>query len=384
MLKKFLLCAVMLLSAGIFAEEFTGTVERSRYGNLAFENPGKIVYLRPVGQVARSGIYDENNNLIHKGDLIAQQDATTQEAKVRSFEAQLKGALATLEEKKAELERDVKLNEKKAVSQKVYDAAKRDYETAFAEVRKLEASLATEKYNLEACCLHAPFDGQVESHLYSEGTWVDHGKEVITLSLVLVVKIKVPVPEDFSKKVDHTDIIKVISPDSEAPIGVWFDDVSMDVNNIYLYVKNNLVPIYKLTEEENKLPKVHKISFVSRNRDESGDTIWVDTNSLKKDEKGYYIWHAKDQVMGNPDKPIARQFIVEKVPVVPGSKYRNVGVYRHRVLENPASLKSFDYILVDAPDNLQDGSMVAYQPLRWMFRPGDKVKVQISNSTAKK
>lgn len=384
MLKKSFFFAAILFSAGIFAEEFTGTVERSKSGNLAFENPGRIVYLRPIGQVALAGTYDASNNLINKGDLIAQQDTTKQEAKVRSYEAQLKGAMAALEEKKAELERNIKLSEKKAVSQKIYDQTKKDYETAFAEVRKLEAELTTEKYNLEACYLRAPFDGQVEAHLYSEGTWIDHGKEVVTLSLVLIVKIKVPVPESFSGKVSNTDVIKVISPDSEKPVGVWFDNVSMDVNNIYLYVKNNLVPVYKLTEEQKKLPKVHKISFVSRNHDEGGETLWADTNSLKKDENGYYVWRAKDQTMGNPDKPLERQFTVERISVIPGPKYRNIGIYRYRILEKPADLKMHDFVLIDTSENLKHGDVVAYEPRRWMFRPGDKVKVQISkNKTGK-
>lgn len=380
MFKKIFSFYLLLTVLTVFAEEYTGIVERGKSGNLAFENPGRIVYLRPIGQFAVAGVYDENNNIIKKGDLIAQQDTNLQEAKIKSTEAQLAGAKATMEEKKSEFERVSKLAEKNISSQKAFDTAKKDLETSSAEVKKLEANLRTEQYNLEACYLRAPFDGEIESHLYSEGTWVDHGKDVITLSVFTVVRIKVALPEDVTRKIALSDTIEIIAPNGER-LPVWFEDTSVLSDSVTLLARNFAVPVTTLNEEQKKLPKVSKLTFVAKLRDEDANkTVWVPTDAIFTDQDCSYIWAASSQKLNIAPKPIEKEFIAKKVMVKPGERYRNLGIYRYRDILNPGSLAVYDIIVIDPPKGLKDGDKVAYQPQRWLFRPGDKVKVSITHN----
>ena len=380
MFKKIILFYLLLTALFVFAEEYTGIVERGKSGNLAFENPGRIVYLRPIGQFAVAGVYDENNNIIKKGDLIAQQDTNLQEAKIKSTEAQLAGARATMEEKKSDFERVSKLAEKNISSQKAFDTSKKDLEIASAEVKKLEANLRTEQYNLEACYLRAPFDGEIESHLYSEGTWVDHGKDVITLSVFTVVRIKVNLPEEVTRKIALSDTIEIIAPNGDH-LPAWFEDTSITFDSITLLARNFEVPVTTLNEAQKKLPKVSKLTFVAKLRDEDANkTIWVPADAIFSDRDSSYIWAASNQKLSSTPKPIEKEFIAKKVMVKPGDRYRNLGIYRYRDILNPGSLAVYDIIIIDPAAGLKDGDKVAYQPKRWLFRPGDKVKISIQHN----
>lgn len=378
MLKKLCLLSFLLVSLTTIAEEYTGTVEKGKSGSLAFENPGRIVYLKPVGQFAVAGIYDTKNNIIKKGDLVAQQDTSLPEAKIKSIEAQLSGARATFEEKKSDFERVSKLAEKNVSSQKAFDTAKKELEIATAEVKKLEANLQTEKYNLEACFLRAPFDGEVESHLYSEGTWVDHGKDVLTLSVSTVVKIKVNLPEDVTRKIALSDTIEVIAPNGQH-LPVWFENSAVTSDSVTLLTRNFMVPVTTLNGEQTKLPKVTKLSFVAKLREED-KTLWVPTEAICSADDSPYIWTAKDQNLNSSTKPVSKDFIAQKVKIQPGERYRNLGLYRYRDIVNPDKLAVYDIIIMDAPEGLKDGDKVAYQPIRWLFRPGDKIKVLIKHN----
>ncbi|HCE46866.1 MAG TPA: hypothetical protein DET40_25240 [Lentisphaeria bacterium] len=379
---KKLIFTSLLLSVSLFcgqAEEFTGTVERFKSAELAFENSGRIVEIGQVGTRVSPAIYDSKSNVITKGSVIARQDTSLSEAALAASEADLKQATADVKEKELGLARCKQLMEKNALSQKDMVAAQKEHDQSLAQQKKAEASLSTAKYNLEACYLRAPFYGEIESQLSTEGTWVSSGIPVVRLSLYVVMKVTVEVPEDFSRKVSLANKISVLSPvNGERLDLVWLEDGTTDSKKLNLFVDNQKVPAYQLTEEEKKLPIAESVSFVTNGDEDFSKIMWVPEISVFKDEKGTFIWFAKEQNILGDKKIISRQFIAGKKYVKSLDRYKSFGVNSiWQSVENPGGVKPGDFLLLSPPEGLKDGSRVVYQPRRWMLRPGDKVKVVV-------
>jgi RND family efflux transporter MFP subunit len=374
-----ILLLVLIFSIVLSAEEFTGTVERFKTGDLGFENQGRIIDIKRIGLSVNSIVYDEKNNIVSSGDIIATQDTSLCEAAVSVSDAELKQALAELREKQLDFERSKQLKEKNALSQKQLDSAEKEYNMAVASQKRAEASCRSAKYNLEACFLRAPFDGEIEAQLASEGTWVDQGIPVVTLTVFSFMKIVLDVPEKFTRKVSLTNKINVISPlDGKLIQPAWFNDCSSDSKRITILVKNKKVPVYQLADDEKNIPAVDSVSFViSKDGDDFKKTIWIPENSIFEDENGSFIWLAKEQNMKEKINIIDRKFAVEKKYLKSLDKFKNLGINTFRCVENPGNIKLYDIILLNPPADLKDGSKVIYQPSRWLLRPGDQVKVII-------
>lgn len=379
MMKFSALFLVSIFSIVLSAEEFTGTVERFKTGNLGFENQGRIIDIKRIGLSVASIVYDEKNNLVSSGDVIANQDTSLCDAAVAVSEAELKQATVELREKLLDYERCKQLKEKNALSQKQMDTSEKEYDMAVAAQKRAEASLRTAKYNLDACFLRAPFDGEIEAQLASEGTWVDQGIPVVTLTVFSFMKIVLDVPEDFTRKVSLIKKINVISPlDGKLIQPAWFDDSSSESKKLTILVENKKIPVYQLADNEKNLPVVSNVSFViSKNGDDSRKTIWIPENSILEDAKGSFIWLAKGQNMNEKINVIDRQFTAEKHYLKSLDKFKNLGINTFRCVENPGTIKLYDIIIMNPPNDLKDGSKVVYQPSRWLLRPGDQVKVII-------
>jgi hypothetical protein len=259
------------------------------------------------------------------------------------------------------------------------EGAEKEYAMAVASEKRAEAALRKAKYNLDACFLRAPFDGEIEAQLASEGTWVDQGIAVVTLTVFSVMKIVLDTPEDFTRKVSLTKKINVISPLNGNLIQpAWFDDSSSESKKLTIIVENKKMPVYELTDDEKNLPVVNNVSFVfNKHGDDSKKTIWIPENSIIEDEKGSFIWLAKGQNMNGRINIIDRQFIAEKNYVKSLDKFKNLGINTFRCVENPGNLKLYDIIIMNPPKDLKSGTSVVYQPCRWLLRPGDQIKVVI-------
>jgi len=379
MLKPFAFFLFSSLALAAAAEEFTGIVERMKTGELGFENQGRIAYMQNVGTRVSSAVFDDKNDLISKGDVIAKQDTSLCEAAVASAEADMKHAEADLKEKQSEFERSKLLQSKNALSQKQMEQVEDEYNKSLAAREKSAAALRTAKYNLEACFLRAPFDGEVEEQLASEGTWVDQGVPVVKLTVFDVMKVVVEVPEELSRKVSLTNKISVISPiDGKRLHPAWLEDNITDSKTLTIFTKNCKIPAYQLTEKEKALTKVGSISFtIDMNGEDFRKTIWVHEDSLQKDEEGSFVWLAKGQNLEVKENILDRQFVVEKRRVKALNKFKSLGINDYQCIENPGDINLYDIALVSPPKDLKDGERVVYQPCRWLLRQGDKVKVII-------
>lgn len=381
---------------------FTGVVAPAKTATLAFGHFGKIESMKPVGYITNRYIAehgDSPKDIIVKGDIVAQQDTTLYENKLKIAEADVRQAEAYLKDTLAHFKRCARLAEKQAISQKSLDDAELAYKKSNERLNTAQAELASAKYNLERCFLRAPFSGQVEEKYRSVGSWVGPGDDVLKITLVSLVRVKIAVPRKLCRNISITDSILVYPPGKEEPLGVWFDTLvypsggdepigksfesfTPDKDHIDVFVANKLVPIKALTPAQEKLTKIDQIVFASRLNAENADApLWAPMSSLRQDKAGnYFVWRAVGQKMAQPENPLEREFSVERVNIVPGDEFRDFGVYKYIKLKDPGKLEALDVVVPETNEPLKEGQRVVVEELQWMLSTGDRVRVKIPNA----
>lgn len=132
---------------------------------------------------------------VKKGDLIAQIDSTfqqselsTNKAKLKSYQAQLRSAKTAEAVAKHRYERDEKLAKKNYVSKAALEASERNYIEAQSKTTDLEAmieqaeiTIKTGKINLGYTTITAPFDGTIVSVPVKEGQTVNANQTTPTI-----------------------------------------------------------------------------------------------------------------------------------------------------------------------------------------------------------
>ena len=150
--------------------EYPGKVRATQRVKLAFQVTGRIISF-PI----------KCGDRVKTGQVLGELDP-------RDFENALKSATATYEEAKKDFERHAKLLEKSIVSTEAFDAKKKAYEVA-------DANMKTAAKALEDTKLNAPFDGIVA------GTYVDNYQNiqahepVLSLQDISQIEIISNVPE---------------------------------------------------------------------------------------------------------------------------------------------------------------------------------------------
>lgn len=189
--QRFVIYAILVLLAGFFIwrhyhkgdeiSYITDTVRRQdveKVVNAAGEV--RAMELVTVGAQVSGKIeklYVSVGQEVKEGDLIAEIDSTTQQnevdinnAKLKSYQAQLEAAETSLKIAKKQYERAQSLKKQKAISEEDLENAEDVYKTAKSTVTQLESSiketeisLSTAKTNLGYTKITAPLDGTVVS-----------------------------------------------------------------------------------------------------------------------------------------------------------------------------------------------------------------------------
>ena len=111
------------------------------------------------GQI--SELHVDFNDRVHKGQLLARIDPTVLEQEVRSAEASVERASASLDEKRRQFERDTLLYARKVLSESDYETSRYNWRVARAELQSARISLARARRNLAYTGITAPIDGIV-------------------------------------------------------------------------------------------------------------------------------------------------------------------------------------------------------------------------------
>jgi membrane fusion protein (multidrug efflux system) len=147
-----------------------GSFEAVRGVTLAAEAPGRVVH-----------IDFEAGSTVKAGDVLLQQDITTETARLRAAEAN--ASLA-----KVGLDRSRDLLSKRLISQSEYDTAEAQYKAANAEVDNIRTLI-------EKKTVRAPFAGRLGIRLVNLGQNLQEGAEIVSLQQLDPLFINFSIPQ---------------------------------------------------------------------------------------------------------------------------------------------------------------------------------------------
>ena len=147
-----------------------GSLEAVQGVMLTAELPGKVVR-----------IAFEPGTKVQAGDLLLQQDTSSEEALLRA-------AKATVALTKIELERSSKLLGKKAVAQAKYDSDDAQYKQAVAQIDGIRASIRKKT-------IRAPFAGSLGIRLVNLGQNLNEGEPIVSLQTIDPIFVNFSLPQ---------------------------------------------------------------------------------------------------------------------------------------------------------------------------------------------
>lgn len=118
------------------------------------------------------GVYVDFNDVVKKGQLLAQLDETSLKAQFEQSQAQLDQAQAQLTFNESTYKRMKALYEKNLISQSDYDQALYNYENSKSAVINSRSNLTRSKVNLDYATITSPIDGVVLNRAVEEGQTV--------------------------------------------------------------------------------------------------------------------------------------------------------------------------------------------------------------------
>lgn len=131
------------------------------------------------GNIAK--LYVDFNDAVKQGQLVAEIEPSTYEAKVVQAESDLASAEATLEVKRLNAKRTAELFAKNLVSDSDNDSAVAEYKQQEASVKKYRAALKSAQVDLDRCKIRSPIDGVVISRSIDAGQTVQASFSAPTL-----------------------------------------------------------------------------------------------------------------------------------------------------------------------------------------------------------
>ena len=130
---------------------------------------------------------------VKKGQKLAKLENIAFISAYNSAEAALKSAKIAYESAKSDFERQTKLYEEKAISEKTYQLVKTQFEQAKAGLAAAQAQYNTAKKQLEDSYLTSPINGVVVAYNADVGNMVNPQVPIITIADTNLWKVKVDV-----------------------------------------------------------------------------------------------------------------------------------------------------------------------------------------------
>lgn len=167
-----------------FARRYPGVVKADQEAFLAFRVGGPITSLEV-----------QLGDLVLKGQRLAQIDQRDFKDQIKVLEAELSGAMASMENAEQDHRRYRSLLDEKAVAQADYDQIKKNVTMARATVQNIKAQLIIARHRLDDTVLKAPFDGIVSVRKVENHEMVSPGQVVMGLLDIATLRVSANVPE---------------------------------------------------------------------------------------------------------------------------------------------------------------------------------------------
>ncbi len=162
---------------------YSGTIEATQ-AKLSFQVPGRVNLVN----------FKEGQS-VKKGELIAELDRAELQARYAQASALVKSASDTLVNARKNYQRFEELFKKGVVSEKERDNLKLNYEIAQSKLVEAQSLLKQASVYLDYTRMKSPMDGVITSRNIEPGETVTAGREVITVSNLSNVELKIFIEE---------------------------------------------------------------------------------------------------------------------------------------------------------------------------------------------
>ncbi len=182
---------------------------------------GIMVTAELTGKVVK--INFEPGGMAKTGDLLVQQDVSSEEARLQAAEASAR--LAALS-----LERFRKLLAQKSTSQAEYDSAEAQFQEATAQVNNIRADIAKKT-------IRAPFTGRLGIRMVNMGQIVNAGEPIVSLQTLDPIFVDFSLPQEYADQIQagyHIRLTSDVIPgkEIEGSITAINPEVDEDTRNI--------------------------------------------------------------------------------------------------------------------------------------------------------
>ncbi|MGI6223177.1 MAG: efflux RND transporter periplasmic adaptor subunit [Prevotella sp.] len=155
------------------------------------------VEVRPMISGFITKVYVHEGQAVQKGQLLFTINSETYEAQLRQAQAALNTARSQANTTRLTWQNNKKLFDKHIIGQYELSTSQNSYESAVAQVRQAEASVASAKETLDYCYVKSPASGYIGSLPYKVGALVGPSitTPLTTVSDISVVEVFFSVPE---------------------------------------------------------------------------------------------------------------------------------------------------------------------------------------------
>ena len=336
---------------------------------------GKVTYVVPPGTKFKGPIFDLEGNIITPGDILIKLDTVACDALVAQ-------AKANLDTKESLYKRYQIISSKGgaggAISKQQFLEAKNEYLVAKSELILKESMLST-------CTYNAQFEGMVDEVLFPGGYTTLSDREVIKVSQLVPIGVEIEMTREEAFKYGMQTPIAIFPVGHKKAIGPYRGGAvvanNKKTNTITLIVSNYKKSINtKKIKNGQEVSLVHNICpvvpFAMHNWD---GALSVYKNSIMKDDNGTYVMQVEGQ---NATYAINPVFKLKKVYITLANEVSQIETsIKYVKLKESGGLKINDTLLQKKEcKDLKSGDTVFFEKGRYMFMPGDTVRIVIDSA----
>ncbi len=374
-------------------QTFTGVVAPLLEQDILFgyndEYRGWVNYTARPGQLFFGEVYDTNGKLIREGTLLLQLNTEYRKAKLDFAKAKYRQDLASLKLARLNYDRYTKLVKTHSVSEADYESMRSAYESAMATAEASKASVQLAQSTLDFCTYRAKYDGIVEQVYFPFG-WLAAELKVMKIAPISPIGVRITMDRALTYKISRNTPITIYPADSDKGFGAYHGMMISTDDGILLTVDNYLREPKTVEIEGKKIPIIDNLSAVRNYRPEGrasvDDPPVIYVLCILQDEKGSYVWKIDNEKANEPGRGTDYIVTVRKI-YIPFKKMSsgNIHSLTSVVLDPKLGISYGDMLITkeSVPAGMKDGDKVLISSNRYIFMPGDKVKVEIGPNPGK-
>lgn len=387
----------------------TGSVNLYREEKIGFEVSGRILAVEELGKELEGPAYDENDELVRAGEIIATMDDTRYRLRVDALQERLNAAQqglkatdAALKLARQTLDRQKGILADGAGKQQAVDDAQSNFDSTIARkakdgavIREITNNLNRAIEDLEDTRLRAPFSGRITKVYVTQGAVVDAAVPVVTLSLMDPIQVQVEVSADEDRRIQTgdrailypKDPINLEGKPAQVNALVYEKGAVADPNTrtfrIDLMARNERRRIEQVKPETSGLPLVADFLPVVRRFHGEEGKLYVPIDSIYYENGKHFVLRLPG-VSFHPGakRSAVGKHIPDKVEVSLDDDYFTVIKWNFRSLKESSDLQEGDFLAL-GPRKEHLAGLAIGRP-QWLLRPGDLVPVSfLLHSTTK-